>query len=80
MLLDDAFLYEICGYASSQKRASVYSCGPRQLSGAVGSGLREHVADLGGELFQREGFGQEGDIAIEHAVMDDSISGVAGRV
>ena len=27
MLLDDAFLYEIRGYMSSQKRASVYSCG-----------------------------------------------------
>src|SRR5258708_36694563 len=51
-----------------------------KLSGAVGSGMREHVADLGGELFQREGFGQEGDIAIGHAVMADSISGIAGRV
>jgi hypothetical protein len=46
MLLDDAFLYEIRGYVSSQKRASVYSCGLRQLSGAVGSGIRERVAAL----------------------------------
>ena len=46
MLLDDAFLYEIRGYMSSQKRASVYSCGLRHLSGAVGSGIREHVAAL----------------------------------
>jgi hypothetical protein len=46
MLLDDAFLYEIRGYMSSQKRASVYSGGLRQLAGAVGSGIREHVAVL----------------------------------
>jgi hypothetical protein len=46
MLLDDAFLYEIRGYMSSQNRASVYSCGLRQLSGAVGSGIRERVAAL----------------------------------
>jgi hypothetical protein len=46
MLLDDAFLYEIRGYMSSRKRASVYFCGLRQLSGAVGSGIREHVAAL----------------------------------
>jgi hypothetical protein len=46
MLLDDAFLYEIRGYMSSQKRAPVFSCGLRQFSGAVGSGIREHVAAL----------------------------------
>jgi hypothetical protein len=45
-LLDDAFLYEIRGYMSSEKRASVYFRGLRRLSGAVGSGIREHVAAL----------------------------------